>query len=170
MWMTTGLAAALTLYQTILQNQARVKRAIREAIDQAVDAVKRTAKQLLRLPKYLIIKSLTPAIFAFDMSVLATNPSSFLLTYNGVRSPLTKTNRAWVNATYGYLRATATPGINQLDEFPYASTAQGGPPLARGCMVPAWENAFQGGTLGAFYRWGKLKGRPGPFMVIPIPI
>jgi hypothetical protein len=63
----------------------------------------------------------------------------------------------------------APPGY-QLDEFPYACTAQGGafgPALAR--TAPAWENALQGGLLGAFTRW-ILKGVPQPFIVVPIPL
>ena len=67
------------------------------------------------------------------------------------------------------MMAAAPPGY-QLDEFPYACTVQGGlagPALAH--PAPAWENARQGGLLGAFTR-RTLKGTPQPFIVVPIPL
>jgi hypothetical protein len=69
--------------------------------------------------------------------------------------------------------ATAPAG-SSFDEFPYASTAEGGagtPPFgAIGSPVPWLENAVQGGLLSAFYRYS-LKGAPGKaFLVVPIPL
>ena len=74
------------------------------------------------------------------------------------------------------------PWYFQLDEFPYASTKEGGP-LALATPVPAWENATQGGLLSAFYRYSlqggllsafyrySLKGvNPPTFLVVPLDI
>jgi hypothetical protein len=55
-----------------------------------------------------------------------------------------------------------------LDEFPYASTTQGGIG-AQGEMVPRGEQLIQGGDLSVLYNF-KMSGRPGPFLVVPIPI
>ncbi len=60
----------------------------------------------------------------------------------------------------------------QLDEFPYASTDQGGgaPPGAWGAHVPAWENSLQGLQLFFFY-WLDLHWADGAqFLVVPVPI
>jgi hypothetical protein len=70
--------------------------------------------------------------------------------------------------------ATAPAGY-ELDEFPFASTQQGGAGLlgglpAIGKPVPWLQNRVQGGLLGAFTRW-ELKGVAGaPFLVVPIPL
>lgn len=86
----------------------------------------------------------------------------------GPGNPCTDGNRAAVYANWGYQMATARPG-DQLDEFPYASTEQGGPG-DYGWPVPGLQNAVQGGLLGAFYRFA-LESVPGTsFIVVPIPL
>ena len=108
-----------------------------------------------------------PDIYAFNVSALTSNPHWFVLRYIGRGNPQFARNRAAVNRAWGYLRAAAPAGY-QLDEFPYARTFRGGVG-AWGHMVPVWENSLQGGYFGAFTRYS-LRGRPVPFLVVPVPI
>lgn len=60
------------------------------------------------------------------------------------------------------------PAGTEFDEFPYASTVQGGA-TAFGAYVPITENRSEGGLLTAFYRVA-LRNIPGStFMVVDIP-
>jgi len=160
------IAAGLTAVASVIMSNTKV---VVKAINDAAKALGRTVKQLQKFKFFPVIRRFTPSIFAFNVAALATHPWWFMLKYNGTGNPLTATNRLWVAATYGYMMLTAPPGY-QLDEFPYACTAQGGafgPALAH--LAPAWENALQGGFLGAFTRL-TLKGVPQPFIVVPIPL
>lgn len=165
------LPAAQELLETVLSQIGVFMAAARDAAVQAARATGRQLARLLRQVKiFPIIRSLGPTIFAFDSFALALSPVWFVLNYNGPLSPATVANRAIVNATWGFLRLTA-PLVppHQLDEFPYASTWQGGFG-ALGMMVPAAENRTQGGMLGAFYRLA-LRNVPGSvFLVVPVPI
>ena len=72
---------------------------------------------------------------------------------------------------YGHLRK---PG-ETIDEFPYASTTQGGKAgPSRAISVPAIQNSRQGGYLAQLYRKAYFraasKNRPCKFLVIPIDI
>lgn len=130
-----------------------------------------TAQQLTKYPIFPIIKSAGPTIFALDVAALAANPSWFVWTYNGPLSPGDCGDRAAVMDPPRLEDGDGASGY-QLDEFPYASTAQGGlgPPPAWGAPVPALENLVQGGLLSAFYRYS-LKGAPNtPFLVVPVPL
>jgi|GEM_PF-5865531 len=104
----------------------------------------------------------------FHFPALQERPDWYVLDYNGPYSSLTVDNRATVGAHYAYLRPLAPAGYH-LDEYPFASTAEGGWPSAMGKMVPPLENLAQGGYLSAFYRF-QLKGLPLPFLVVPVPI
>jgi hypothetical protein len=73
-------------------------------------------------------------------------------------------NRANVHLRFGQRNA---PLGQDLDEFPYASTAQGGP-TAFGKYVPLGENRSEGAMLRIFYRV-VFKGLGGPFAVVFIP-
>jgi hypothetical protein len=120
-----------------------------------------------------IIRSMGPAIYAWDAAALATHPQWWVLTYNGPWSPTTVLNRSAVWGAYGWIMKTAPFG-SSLDEFPYASTAEGGMTSPTGpavaAPVPWLQNAVQGGLLSAFYRFS-LKGTPlTPFLVVPIPL
>ena len=142
-------------------------KAVQKAIEKAIDAAKsagRAVKKLLKLKKFIFFKFMMPNIFAFNIRALSTNPSWFVLNY--LADPIKATaNRRFVTARYGHLRR---PGRMSIDEFPYASTREGGRG-ALGEAVPIWENWVQGGYLGAFYRW-RLKSTPQPFLVVPVPI
>jgi hypothetical protein len=160
------IASGLTAVASVILSNTK---AVVKAINDVAKALGRTVKQLLKFKLFPIIRRLTPKIFDFNVAALATHPHWFKLYYNGAGNPLTGTNRLWVAATYGIMMLTAPPGY-QLDEFPYACTAQGGwlgPALAH--PAPGGENALQGGYLGAFTRW-TLKGAPQPFIVVPIPL
>jgi len=149
----------------MLSNTVITTAAINRALSRAASAI----ASLPAPPKiYPVIRSMGPAIYALDSAALAANPLWYLLDYNGPLSPVTTSNRTTVFAKWGYLMATAPSG-SQLDEFPYASTAQGGVG-AVAAPVPWLQNAVQGGLLSAFYRYS-LKSVPGaPFLVVPIPL
>jgi RHS repeat-associated protein len=140
------------------------------AIDDVATALGKAVKQLRKLKFFPIIKSMTPDIYAFNVTALTTHPWWFMLSYVGV-GPLgdyiEAGNRSNVEAQWGYLRATAKPGY-ELDEFPYARTIQGGfGALAH--MVDWKQHRLQGGYFGAFCRW-TMHGLPGKFIVVPIPL
>jgi hypothetical protein len=108
-----------------------------------------------------------PEIYRFNVSALNANPRWYVLNYSGPNSPQADKNRTAVEARWGSKRAGAPAGY-QLDEFPYASTDEGGRG-AWGEMVPASENSLQGGLLGAFY-WLLRKNNQKTFLVVPVPI
>jgi hypothetical protein len=140
-----------------------------EAINAVAKALKVTIEQLSRWKLFPIIESLTPNIYAFNVRQLARRPDWFVLYYNGVGNPQTRTNHEYIRITYKHLRATAPIGYH-VDEFPYACTAQGGAfGPAQAELVPAGENLRQGGLLGAFTRY-TLQGRAQPFVVVPVPL
>jgi YD repeat-containing protein len=167
-WLASGAAALETAATKVAGQTAKLEQAIQGAISDAIDAGVATAEELSELPIFPVIKSLGPHVYAFDVAALAANPLWYVLNYLGPNSLQTARNRAIVTGAYGALMASAPPGY-QLDEFPYASTQQGGVG-AIGSPVPALENAIQGGLLSALYRYS-LKGIPGaPFLVVPINI
>ena len=99
---------------------------------------------------------------------LSSNPTWFLLNYNGPNDLQTDRNREIVRQKWGYLMTTAPAG-SQLDEYPYASTRQGGR-NALGAPVPAWQNRLQGGLLSALYRYSLKSTKGRPFLVVPVPL
>lgn len=114
------------------------------------------------LKPYPVSKTSTPAIFANTVTALAARPSWFVLTYAGPAPALATTKRTAALAG----RGRAGPGLS-WDEFPYASTLEGGFGSFV-AAVPRLENFIQGGTLGAFYRI-IMKSTPGKFLVVPVP-
>ena len=158
--------AALEMYNLVVTNAQTIGKAIQDAIRQAVAAGAATGSVLSQLPIFPIFKSLGPDIYALDTTVLTVNPMFHFLVYNGPNSPRTVQNRTIVFARFG---VTPAPAKMQLDEFPYASTQQGGVnSLAR--YVPTRQNSIQGGLLRAFYTFS-LRRRPlAPFLVVPVPL
>lgn len=125
-----------------------------------IKVVKNLLQKLPQLPIFPIVEYVAPNIYAFDVSCLIGNPAWFLLYY--MANPFqTAKNRAI--ATKGQISGL----FQSIDEFPYASTAQGGLG-SKAQPVPAWENFVQGGFLGSFYFWG-MYGIPGQFIVVPVP-
>jgi len=102
------------------------------------------------------------------VAVSAANPRWYRLNYVGVTGTLiANRNRAYVQRVWG---RTPAPRGQQLDEFPYARTLEGGPAgPALGMYVPWLENSVQGGLFGAFTRYS-LRGVPSPFLVVPVPL
>jgi hypothetical protein len=168
---SSGSAAAGEIYSKIASNTEAVIKAVNNAIDKVIETGEETLEELKKFPIFPVFKSAGPAVYALDVKALAANPAWFVLNYLGPNNPQTEINREDIRALRGGVMATANPG-DQLDEYPYASTEQGGlgPPPAWGAPVPAIQNLVQGGLLQAFYRYS-LRGRPDtPFLVVPIPL
>ena len=168
-----AISCCATYAAILLARIAELLKAVRAAVNQAVKLGRQTFQQLLRLPKYLIVKSLGPTIFQFDVMCLEMRPSWFVLTYTGPRSPIVAATRRSMKAAYPEVWLNRPPGYT-VDEFPYATTVEGG--FAGGAMLqyaptsPIAENGVQGLTLSAFYRCSRLRGRAGPFLVVPVPL
>ncbi|MBO6518337.1 MAG: LysM peptidoglycan-binding domain-containing protein [Bacteroidia bacterium] len=77
--------------------------------------------QILDMPKaHFIYQSLTPKIYEHTLNSLKANPSNIVLTYNGGGDAARKNRQA---ACRGF--GKCPPGSSK-DEFPYASTFEGG--------------------------------------------
>ena len=163
----SGVAGAAAIAGVLAANPWTIQRAIEQAMSAAIATT--TAAALSKLRMFPIYKGIMPDIYNFDVACLNTHPQWYVLSYNGPYSQRTRDNRAWVNLNFASLRI-GHPFPEVLDEFPFASTAQGGQyGPAKGCMVPWLENCVQGGLLGAFYRW-TLESKPNDFLVVPIPL
>jgi len=168
---SAGYEQGYLMYALALANIALYGELIRRALRDAARWLKKTLRKIRKKIKiFPIFRSIMPAIFSFKSSYLLSNPRLALLTYNGPGSPRTTANRRWVRRTYGHLRATVPifPAY-QLDEYPYASSLEGGFPFARARMVPATQNMAEGTALSVFVR-GPLRSRGGSkYMVVPVP-
>lgn len=162
-WMTSGEPALVSTATLLATNTQAVSDAMNDALSKAVSAGRGLLSNLLKLPIFPIVKSMGDRVYALDVAALAANPGWYVLSYNGAYSWITLANRAAVLAANAL---TYVPSGSQLDEFPYASTYQGGLGSFAG-PVPAIQNAVQGGLLSAFYRYS-LKGEPAPFLVVPV--
>ena len=118
------------------------------------------------LPIFFVLQSLTPDIYENDRNAIGSHPWWIVLQYVGsANSSLARANRRAACAGKGYLRTVKRP---ELDEYPFASTFQGG---AGASVVPVstTEHRIQGTHLSWFYR-SKLKNQPGWFLVVPLPL
>ena len=170
---TSGVAGASAIASYATGNLARVGTAVKAAVSAASIATGMTAAQLYRMPMWPVWARFTPTIYGQTAGYLAVpvNQRHYVLRFNGFLSPRTIANRLWVKATWGGVVTPATKavGLDSLDEFPYASTRQGGPfGPAVGWPVPLQENLVQGGLLVAFYTY-VMRGLPRRFLVVPIP-
>ena len=130
------------------------------AIADAAILTGETVEKLSRLAPFPIFQSRTPEIFDFTVQALLVNPRWVALDYHA--------NQATTDANRNIaLRGIPTIPGKQRDEFPYASTLQGGF-LAWVRHVDADENRIQGGDLSFFYG-AALRYRPGKFFVFPVP-
>ena len=122
-----------------------------------------------RPPIFFVFRVMGDEVYDFDRDCLADRPDWHLLEYNGPNSTLTYDNRNWVKATWGPLLQPQA-GKN-MDEFPFASTAQGGEGGA--CAgTHGWmslQNFVQGGLLRGFYA-SILEYRSQPFLVVTVPV
>ena len=168
LWSTLDIPSLGTVGDEIYNTLRSDTQAVVKAIDDVAAKLDIAVQDVQKLKVFPIIRRLMPDIYAFDTFALEKNPSWYMLTYNGPGNPLTARNRAAVRKNWGYQMATAQPG-DQLDEFPYASTFQGGAG-AYGRPVPGLQNALQGGLLGAFYRFALESVPDTSFIVVPIPL
>jgi hypothetical protein len=99
-------------------------------------------------PTYVLSSARYPAIAKFDKAQLAKHPSWATLTRV---SPAQKKKNRRV-ACKGFHRRSPT---DSCDEFPYATTSQGGKGAARQ-HVNITENKAQGGNLVGFYNANRL--------------
>jgi hypothetical protein len=164
-WLCSGEAALTNVAIQLVERVEELTKSIENAIRKAIRAGRGSLQQLLQYPIFPVVKSLGPTIYSFNVRALAGNPAWFVLNYLGPNTAQADRNRTSVDLRWGHLRINSQPG-EQLDEFPYASTVQGGIG-ALGRMVPWLENAIQGGMLQALYRYS-MKNRPGHFIVAPL--
>jgi YD repeat-containing protein len=167
----SGVAEASAIASYATSNFAKIAAAIQAAETAASAATGISIATLSTLPIWPVWAKFTPVIYANTAAYLASVPKYHVLNFLGILNPQTLVNRAVVQAAYGGVVNTTTKaiGLNSLDEFPYASTREGGlAGPAVGWAVPLAENAVQGGLLIAFYLY-VMKATPGPFLVVPIP-
>jgi hypothetical protein len=161
--------AALTSFA---QNSQRLLNAVQQAQQTALSTSTMTQQQVQQLPWFLVYRSgplQTPDIWKNDAAALARNAAWVKLNYLGV---------GLKSSTMTAMRALATarsvfpsPGKTSLDEYPYASTKEGGgsggiPPEL--LYVNRSEQSRQGGLLSSFYQ-GQMHSTPGAFLVVLIP-
>lgn len=103
------------------------------------------------LPLYTISYKQTPTI-ASHVSQAIQSGRPWKLTYIGSKNPLNDQNRK--KACKGL--PSPRPAGKQCDEYPFASTYQGGTG-ASAVLVPEQENSIQGGQLSSFYQSKNLK-------------
>ena len=156
-----GVDRAAELHALAVSQTAEAIHAVDQAIRAAARALGKTIDELKKIKPFFVFKRAMPRIYAFNKRMILRNPRWAILNWHGDRTR-TNANRAVVMAKYGHLR---TPTNNSIDEFPFASTLEGGFG-AVGIAVPLAENRRQGGYLGAFTRW--VLKKPGPFMVVPV--
>jgi hypothetical protein len=83
------------------------------------------------------------------------------LTYEPI---FANTRRRLATARWAHLRTSEN---NSLDEYPFATTEEGGP-RARVMAVPDWEQSIQGGTYSLFIL-DNLIVNGDPFIVLVVP-
>lgn len=118
-----------------------------------------TGDQGPQIPVFPVSRSVTPNIA--DNIQAATGGAPTVLNRETDPRQIARNRRA---ALRGQPRPP--PGFS-LDEFPFASTLQGGAG-ARVAPVPVGEQAIQGGSLSSFFQANKI-GQGGPFIVIVVP-
>ena len=106
-----------------------------------------------RLPVFVVDARRTPAIAAHIRTAQAAGKPAILHRV----SPRPRNRRP------GACRGWRGPG--SCDEYPFASTAEGGPGKASIASVPLWEQRRQGGDLLAFYRRHRI-GNGDAFVVV----
>ena len=152
-------AGSVAMAEAIRSNAKKIS----EALKKAAEALKETVKKLLKQKPFFVFEKIMPNIYRFTVRCLGTNPAWYRLTWHG-NPAWSRRNRSIVVAKYGYLRTIKN---NSIDEFPYASTREGGFG-ALGCAVPILENWTQGGYLKAHY-YGILRKPMTKFIVVPVP-
>lgn len=163
-----GLAIAdeATRYLTLMMTNARV---ISKAL--ALEAAQRQRNR--RVQVFPVFRAMWPEIYAWRTGPDGvTLPRS--LTYAGpISAPGMRTfrrlnrNRAKTRFILEKGKVIRPPGTS-FDEYPYASTREGGA-NAFGAYVSRTENYSEGGMLAAFYRVALRNIPLSPFVVVDIP-
>ncbi|WP_320052036.1 DUF6443 domain-containing protein [uncultured Acetobacteroides sp.] len=98
-----------------------------------------------QIPTYFVHESITPEIYKNTELALSVHPEWSILTYNGGGK---ETQRNRYRATG---KKMCSSKLYSRDEFPYASTKEGGYGAFVNC-VRVEEQRIQGGALSSFYR------------------
>ncbi|WP_345325663.1 NucA/NucB deoxyribonuclease domain-containing protein [Novipirellula rosea] len=164
----TGVAY---VYHFLQASVFEIARYVRDVLEEIATHLRKTWQEIKRFPKFYLPEDFWPEVYDFKVDYLQRNPWAFLLNYNGpgaTRNPNhpTNVNRAWVKTNF---QRPIPPWNTQLDEFPYASSWQGGQPFAEGRYVNAGQNHQEGLALNTFYRKRLRYGGGRPFLVVPIP-
>ncbi len=106
---------------------------------------------------HLVFEEFTPTIYEATNDAFKANKPQ-VLTYDDDKDARDRRRR---EATMG---TQTQPGM-QRDEYPYASTEEGGTG-AQVTLVPSYENSLQGGQLSLLYRLIEDGDR---FLVLPVP-
>jgi hypothetical protein len=123
------------------------------------------ADKVKDLPIFFVFRRLTQYIYEHDLKAITGNPFWVALEYYGPDKAHHEANRKAATVGKGYL---LSKDLNSLDEYPFASTFQGGAG-ASVAEVPLKEQTIQGNHLSYFYG-AKLNYRLGWFLVVPLPI
>jgi len=125
-----------------------------ENYNKTQEADKLQIGSILNIAPTFVISDKYPTLFAARTMWLSTHPEHFTLTYIGPQSVLlykkiVDKNRRIATAPIKHL--TKYIPFVDADEFPYASTYEGGEG-AGAWPIPSWENQGEGRDLGSFYR------------------
>jgi RHS repeat-associated protein len=115
------------------------------------------------IPIYTIYEAITPNIYANAKRAITANPQWSVLTYNGGGAARD------ANRKEACPRGTCSGGavLNSCEEFPMASTKEGGAGAFTAC-VPLAEQWSQGGALGGMVVANKMKAGD-QFAVVLVP-
>lgn len=155
-----GVAVGAILSNVVAVFQHAIDQ-LENAVESAQEAIRKL--RLLKFRVFPVFEVLTPNIYRFNVNCLKFNPSWYVLTYMANKG-LRDINRDRATGGKDYLRRGR---FNSLDEFPYASTYEGGYG-ALVAAVPARENSRQGAHLRWFYHV-VCENKPTEFFVLPIP-
>jgi hypothetical protein len=108
---------------------------------------------------HFVLEAATPNIYKNTLEALASNPANVILTYNG-GGDAAKSNRY-----QACKKVPACGGNKSRDEFPYATTMEGGAGAQVDC-VPVTEQSIQAVQLKILYK-GMTKGDK--FLVVCVP-
>ncbi len=148
-----GLSAstAATAFTHYLLNPGPVVAAVQTAVQTALKYTTLTQQQIYSLPIFWVYQSgqfATPAIWKNDAAAIARVGSWVVLNYFGQNVALKNANRAVAKARAATLGIVARQGVTSIDEYPYATTREGGgvATLAPEVdAVPVKEQSRQGG-------------------------
>ncbi len=120
------------------------------------------------LPIYVVPESITPEIYKNTVKALTVDGQPSILTYMGTGPGMRKKKRKQRYEAVKEKRKENTDRTKSVDEYPYASTLEGGAG-ATTRIVPVSEQNDQKVLLNRFYRT-ELKYRKGArFRVVPVP-